>query len=116
MTKKLPENPRLIDLLAFDYGSLDLASIQILLTIDERPGYSISEIAKHLKLNEKFVQEKVTALSTGRKRRLYKKQQIRNLITVTNNSLDRRKRVLKLSTTGKKLINNFINLSIEVAK
>ena len=111
MTKKLPENPRLIDRLAFDYGNLDLASIQILLTIEERKGYSISEIAKHLKLNEKFVQEKVTALSTGRKRRLYKKQQIRNLIVVSNNTLDRRKRVLKLSQSGKELINNFQSLT-----
>ncbi len=111
MIKKLPEKPRLIDKLAFDYGSLDLASLQILLTVNERPGYSIAEVAQYLKLSEKFVQEKVTALSTGRKRRFYKKEQIRNLIIVENNTLDRRKRVMKLTPKAKTLINNFNNLA-----
>jgi DNA-binding MarR family transcriptional regulator len=91
---------RIIDEIAEQYPQLDLASIQILLTIYEYPGYCIREIAQVVGMDPKTCQEKVTMLSGGRKGKKWTRL---GLVSDGYKVSDQRMRDLMLTQTGRDL-------------
>ncbi len=89
----------LIDV-AGQYPSLDLASLLILLTIYEHPGFCIRELSEVLLMDQKTVQEKVAMLANGRKNKKWTRLK---LVTVEYKVGDRRMRDLMLTEAGRVL-------------
>lgn len=91
---------RIIDRIAREYPRLDMESIRILLMIYENPGFSISEIAEILVMDQKNVQLKIALMAQGRKER---KSSRMNLVNIDYRVCDRRKRNLMLTPAGNSL-------------
>jgi len=101
---------RIIDKIAMEYPALDLASIRILMQIDDMPGLSIREVAEILVMDYKTVCLKIALMANGRGEKMPRARKYR-LITVERNTADRRKRNLYLTGTGKVLASQLNPLS-----
>ena len=92
---------RIIDEISKKYPSLDLESIQILLTIHENPGFCVREVADVLVRDHKTVQLKIALMAKGRKNR--KNSSKLQLINTDHKLSDKRKRDLMLTGLGQDL-------------
>ena len=89
--------------IGMNFPRLTLLDIRILALLDEQPGRSIRETADILNEDYRTVQERISILSAGRKRR--NGRSCYHLLTVERSFRDRRERSLALTPAGDELIN-----------
>nr|DAI44367.1 MAG TPA: helix-turn-helix protein [Caudoviricetes sp.] len=99
---------RLIDELAGEFPTLDLAALRILLQIYETPGYSIKDLAEMLRMDHKTAQLKIALMCKGRKGR---RSAAYGLIDDGRNLADRRKRSLSVTPRGAELAEKLMSLT-----
>ncbi len=105
--KKMIDSP--LDRLARRYPTLDMTKLKLLAMVADYPGCAICDLAEELGTEHNVVQFHISILASSRKDRAGL-----GLLTMMPDPMDKRRKQLHLSETGKKVFKTIKSLTVGV--